>query len=282
MIDEQLFLAPVGVVGHRAALRQLEHAARHVGEIAAYELEGVLLALGLVVDHARDARVHLRAAELLLVDLVAHAGAPDHGRAAGEYLARALHHDGEVRAAGLERAESGARTEGHCDHRDVAEQADHRPGRIARDLGAALLLDQTHAAAGALAQADERQAVLERVVLRVDPFLRDGRLRRAAADRVVVDVERDLAPVDARGADDGVRRPHVEEVAVLVVLALASHHADLEPRPGIDQPVDALARGEASGLVLAANTLLPAQPVRELLPALDLVDFGLPAHGQRV
>ena len=44
--------------------------------------------------------------------------------------------------------------------------------------------------------------------------------------------------------------------------------------------VDAFARREAAGLVLAPHRLLAAQPVGELLAPLDFVDFGFPAHDQ--
>ena len=107
------------------------------------------------------------------------------------------------------------------------EQAGHRPGRVAGNLGAALLLDQAHAAARAFHQPHERHAVLERVVLRVDPLLGHRRLRRAAADGVVIDVERHLAPADAAGADDGIRGPHAHQSALLVVLGFAGKERGL-------------------------------------------------------
>src|SRR5512134_838128 len=131
---EQLLFAAVRIVGRRRALRHLEHTARHVREVPADKLEGVLLALRLVVDDAGGTGMHLRAAELLLVDLVAHAGAADDGRTACEHLARPLHHDREMRAARLEGAQAGARPECDRHDRDVAEQADHWPGRIAGNL----------------------------------------------------------------------------------------------------------------------------------------------------
>ena len=224
----------------------------------------------------------VRAAERLLVDRGAHAGALDDRRAARHHLALALEHHREMRGCGLDRAQAGARPHRDGRDRDHAELLGHQPGRVAGDLGAAHLLDQAHAAAGALDEADQRQAVLERVVLGVDPLVGYRRVGGPAADREVVDVERDLAPADPGGTDDGVGRRDLLQAPVGVVLGFSGEHADLEPRAGIDQRVDALAGGEAPLVVLAADGLGAAEFQRELAAFLDLVDFRLPRHAERL
>ena len=131
---EQRLLAAVRVVGHRAARRQLEHALRHVGQVAAHQFEGVLLALGLVVDHARDAGVHLRPAERSLsISLPMPARPTTGGPPANTWLVPfTMMEKCEQPALSAPSPAQGPSATRH--HRDIAEQADHRPGRIARDL----------------------------------------------------------------------------------------------------------------------------------------------------
>ena len=172
--------------------------------------------------------------ELVLVDHRAHPCALGHDRTAGHHLADPLDHDREMRTPRLDRAEAGARPERDGDYRDVAELGYHQPGRVAGDLRAAHLFDQADAAAGAVDKPHQRQAVLERVVLGVDPFLRDGCVGGAAAYREVVDVQRHLAAADPGGAYDRVGRPHGDQVPVLVVLRFAGQRSDLKERSGIE------------------------------------------------
>ena len=60
-------------------------------------------------------------------------------------------------------------------------------------------------------------------------------------------------PSILRAAHHGVGRHQVDEVVVAVVLGLAGDAADLAERVLVDQPVDALAHGEAAAIVLALD-----------------------------
>jgi len=63
-----------------------------------------------------------------------------------------------------------------------------------------------------------------------------------------------------------------------LVLRDAGQGARLVERAAIEQPLDALAHGEAAGLVLALDVLGAAHGARQLLAALELFDLGIPAH----
>jgi hypothetical protein len=50
---------------------------------------------------------------------------------------------------------------------------------------------------------------------------------------------------------------------------------------GVEEAVDALAHREPPGRVLARHTLLAAHAAGERLAAAQLIEFGLPPHGER-
>jgi hypothetical protein len=173
--------------------------------------------------------MHLRAAELLLVDLVAHAGAAATRRTAGEHLARSFTMMEKCEAAGLERA---GRRKAERDGDDRYSRAD-RPwaSRVARDFvppccSTRRTRRQRLARGAGDGQCDARRSCPHRSASR----RRSPRMNRRGS----CNHRRRARSCGRRsvGADDGVRRPHVDEVAFLVVLALARHHADLEPRSG--------------------------------------------------
>ena len=64
----------------------------------------------------------------------------------------------------------------------------------------------------------------------------------------------------------------------LVVRADAGDRADLVERPGIDQPVDALANGELAELVLTSDLVGPTHRLGHLGATAQLVELGLPGH----
>jgi hypothetical protein len=95
------------------------------------------------------------AAERFLVDVEAERLLDDR-RPAGEDLALAADHDARWDAP-PDRAQAGAGAERDADYRHGAEQLRHRQHRVARDLGVAELVEQLHAAAGAVDHAHDRQ-----------------------------------------------------------------------------------------------------------------------------
>ena len=144
------------VVGCGVARRHLPDILGRTG--SGDQLEGVLLALGLVVDHARDARVHLRAAELLLVDLAAHAGAATTGGPPANSWLVPFTITLKWRHAGVHRRQIPADRPSRP--RRPGTRSSCRPRRAdvaVRQVGAAELLEGAHAAAGGVQQADEGQ-----------------------------------------------------------------------------------------------------------------------------
>ena len=154
------------------------------------------------------------------------------------------------------------------------------PAAHARHVGAAGGLDglDRAAAARALDHADQRHAILVGVALDEDVLLLDRGVGRAAAHREVVAGDGDGPAVDLGAAHHGVGRHQVDEVVAAVVLGLAGDAADLAERVLVDQPVDALAHGEAAAIVLALHLVGAAHAPGHLLTAAQLVHLRLPGH----
>src|SRR5262249_35089154 len=116
------------------------------------------------------------------------------------------------------------------------------PAGIARHVGATGVLIGFHRAAAACAvdQAHDGNTELARHPLGDHLLLMDRRVRRATAHREVVATHRDRATIYATAAADEVRGLEVEQLAVLVVLRLATQGADLVEAAGIEQSVDTL------------------------------------------
>jgi hypothetical protein len=105
----------------------------------------------------------------------------------------------------------------------------------------------------------------------VDLLRVDGRVPGAAADGEVVGAEHDRPAVDARRTRDEVGRPDRTRT-----VGQTGERADLGEAPGVGQPVDALADGEASGRALPRDLLRAAHVPRGEPPAADLLDLRRP------
>ena len=118
-------------IGRRGGRRRLAPVARHVGEVAAGEVDALLVGQDEEVAAARDAGVHLRPAHLLERDLLAdhHRG---HPRRAQVHRGVALAHDHDVAERGDVGAAGGARPEQHADLRHPRPRAGPRCGRSSR------------------------------------------------------------------------------------------------------------------------------------------------------
>ena len=259
--------------------RRLVDRRRQVGQEAAGRGEGLVLAVGRLVDGA-GAQLDLPAAQLLLVVLLG-AEAIHHRRAGDEHRRDLLHHHRVVRGGEPRRAQAGDRAEAQPDGRHGAHVLHHPfPAAHARHVGAAGRLDglDRAAAARALDHADQRHAVLVGVALDEDVLFLDGGVGRAAAHREVVAGDGDGPAVDLGAAHHGVGRHQVHKVVAAVIFGLAGDAADLAERVLVDQPVDALAHGEAPAVVLALHLVRAAHAPGELLAAAQLVHFRFPRH----
>jgi len=63
-----------------------------------------------------------------------------------------------------------------------------------------------------------------------------------------------------------------------ILARLAGDAADLAERVLVDQPVDALAHGEAPAVVLALHLVRPAHAPGEFLPAAQFLHLRFPRH----
>ena len=150
------------------------------------------------------------------------------------------------------------------------------PGRLARPAGLDGL--DRAAAAGALDDADDRQAQLLRHALGEDRLHRDGGVGRAAAHREVVAQHDHRPAVDAGAPHDAIGRRQLGELAVRIVLGLAGDGADLVEAALVDQLVDALAHCEPAAVVLALHLVRPAHLARHSLALAEVVEFRFPSH----
>ena len=204
-----------------------------------------------------------------------------HRRPGDEHRRDLLHHHRVVRGGEPRRAEAGDRTEAQAHGRHGAHVLHHPfPAAHARHVGAARRLDglDRAAAARALDHADQRHAILVGVALDEDVLFLDGGVGRAAAHREVVAGDGDVPAVDLGAAHHGIGRHQVEKVVAAVIFGLAGDAADLAERALVDQPVDALAHGEAPAVVLALHLVRAAHAPGELLAAAQLVHFRFPRH----
>ena len=221
-------------------------------------------------------------AELLLGALLAEP--IDHRRPGDEHRRHVLHHQRVVagrkprRAKTCDRAKA-ERDDGHQPHvlRTQVQARGHcdAAGQVRVTLG----LDRLDRAAAArtLDHADDRHAELGRHLLGHLVFCADRCVRRAAAHGKIVAKDHHRAVVDLAAAEHAVAWHEVDHVALLVVLGLAGHRAELVERAGIEHLVDALAHREPATGVLALDTILAAHLLCDALALGELVEFPLPA-----
>src|SRR5262249_21961247 len=134
------------------------------------------------------------------------------------------------------------------------------------------------AAAGAVDQAHQRQTQLVCHLLRHHLLLPDRRIGGAAAHREVVTADHDRAIVDAAAPEYEIGRLERRDLTLRAVLGAAGKRADLTEAAGIEQRLDALAHGEAAGIMLALDLVRPAHLARQRLTATQFLDVGFPAH----
>ena len=228
------------------------------------------------VRHAAAAVVGHRAAEVFLGHLFVGDRADDVG-AGDEHIAGPLHHDDEVRDRGRIDGASGAGTH---DRRDLGHdpRGEHVAQKDVRVTGERLhaLLDARPAR---VVQADDRGAHLHRVIHDLHDLLGERSRERAAEDGEVLGEDEDQPAIDGAAAGDhAIARDLV--LAHAEVLALVDHEAiGLAKGPRVDQQLDALARGELAGLVLALDALGSAPLQRALVQLVELLDFLLDRQG---
>ena len=227
-----------------------------------------------VVGHGevRDAAgrvVRERAAELLLGDLLVR-HRPDHVGAGHEHVARALDHDVEVGDGRRVDGAAGARPHDRGDLRD------HAGGQRVAEEDVGVAAERQHALldarAAGVVQADDRRAHLEREVHDLHDLggvglgeraAEHGEVLRERVDRAAVDAS--VAGHDAVAGDDLVL--HAE-----VAAAVRDELVDLVEAAGIEQEVDALARGQLAGGLMAAQALLSAAELGAPLEVLEIFD----------
>ncbi len=223
----------------------------------------------LVVGDARDAGVHVGAAELLGAHLLAGRGL--HQRRPAEEDRPLLLHDhrlvGHRRHVGAAR---GARAHDHGDLRDALRRharlvVEDAPEVVA--VGEHLVLQRQERAAR-VHQVDAGQAVLERDLLRAQVLLDRDRVVGAALDGGVVGDDDALAPGDAADAGDEPRRRHG-----LVVDPVRGELAQLEKRRAdVEQRLDALARQHLAAFDVARARALVAAGRGRRDSAVQVVD----------
>ena len=127
--------------------------------------------------------------------------------------------------------------------------------------------------AGRVHQVNRRDAIVDRDVLRPDHFLRRHGKKGAGFHRRVVGDDHHQSAENAAQARDGPRRGRAAPLFVHLVRGVEPEFEELAP--GVDQPSDALARRQASFLVLRLDGLCPAALADPLFLVLD---FGQQVH----
>ena len=215
----------------------------------------MLVARRVVVGDAGAACVHVRAAELLCGDVLPgrrlHERRPaDEDRSGAAHDDRLVAHRGHVRAA------CGARAHHRRDLRDPrsgeVRLVEEDPPEVVA-VGEHLVLQREERAAG-VDEVDARQAVLRSDLLGAQVLLHGQREVGATLDGRVVRDDHAVAALDhADPRDDpGARR------LVVVELPRCERVQLEERRVGIEEPVDALARGELAARAMSLYGFLAA------------------------
>ena len=234
---------------------------------AAGESRGVLLVAGEVVGQTRDARVHVGAAERLLVGDLARRGLDQ--RRTGEEDHRLVldHHHVVAHARHVGAARGGVAVH----HGDGGDARLRQPREVAeqRAAGDEHLLLRGQVGAAGLDEADHRQAVLHRHVVEPQDLAQRPRVGGAALDGRVVGDEQALDALDHADTGD-------HGGADLEVGAPRGERAQLEERRvAVEHHVDALARGELAPVAMARDLALPAAGEGGFEVGGQLLELGL-------
>ena len=276
---QQPFVATRRIVRLIALRRHLPDVVRHVAQELLHLGDCVRLVLGGVVDHPADLSVDLGTPEVVLVDVVAERRL-HHRRSAGEHLSGPLRDHAEMAERGNRRQPAGGRPQhGRRYRRDVQDRADRLELGAVGDVGATDLREFSHAATRAIEQVHRRQPQLHGAGMAV-PHIDASAMGagRAAPDREVLPGHVDAASADLRDPSHPRRRLHVEERSVVVVRGAAPQLAHLLERTGVDQQFDPLADVELSLPPLTFEAFRSPHLLGERVPAIQLIDVGLPGH----
>jgi len=209
--------------------QQVAHDPDRVAVVGRHELADAVL------------RVHLRAAELLRVDVLARDLAHD-ARAREEHR-RVLGHDHEVGERGRVRAAAGRHAGDHGDLRDLARE----PHALAKDPAVAAERGDAvvHAGAARGDEADHGSARAAGELHHADDRLGMRLAERAAGEALVLRVAVDRPAGDrARRADDAVALAHA-----LGLPPRQDRGADDVQRTGVAEQLEPLERGELARLL---------------------------------
>ena len=210
----------------------------------------MVVVVGEVVGHAREARVHVGAAEVLGADLFACGGLHER-RTAEKDRAGALDDDRLVRHRRHVGAAGGARAH---DDRDLRDALGRHARLVEEDAAEVLAIGehlrlQRQEGAARVHEVHAGQTVLERHLLRAQVLLHRDRVVRAALHRGVVRDDHDLAARHAADTGDEARARRV----VVVDMPRGQRRELEEGRARIEQPFDALAHGQLALLPDAAR-----------------------------
>ncbi len=246
---------------------------RQVAQQVAHPVEGVLLAGGDVVQGARLGHVGVGAAQFLHRDVLA-GDRLDDVRPGDEHLAGLVDHHHEVGQGGGVDVPTGGGAHDQRDLRDDAGGQDVVPENLAvqaeRDDA---LLD---ARAGAVVDADQRAAGLDRQFLDLDDLLAVHLAEAAAEHRGVLAEDAHVAAVDGAVAGDHAVAERAVVLQAEVFAAVPRQRVEFDERVLVQQGVDALAGGQLALGVHLVDGLF-AHRVQRLFPA--LVQLGQLACG---
>ena len=237
-------------------IRRRDH--RRIGEVVLGQVReqppDVVHRLGLVprreMRDAASAGVDACAAERLRVDLLVRDRPHDVGPG-DEHVARALDHDREVRHRRRVDRAAGARPEDDGDLRhDAGGQhvAQEDLGIPAQRRHA--LLDPRPAG---VVEPDDRRADLHREVHDLADLLGVRLRQRSAEHREVLREDEDQASVDGAVAGDDAVAEEVLAIQPELRRAVGDECVELDERSGVEEEVEALARGELAPGVLALD-----------------------------
>ena len=250
---------------------------RHVGEQIAHRQQRALIVGRLQMAYARAHRMRIGAAQLLHRDLFVRGRLDDVG-AGDEHVRGVAHHHDEVGHRGRVHRAAGARPH------DAGNLRHHARGHhvAQEDVGVAgqrhhALLD---ARAARIVEPDHRASGLHRQVHHLADLLGERARKAAAENREILRENADLAPLDRAVAGDHAVARNAPLVHPEVVAAMGLELVELDEGAAVEQKFDALARGHAARLALAALPVLAAAQLRLARKLAHPFDIFLNAHRQ--